>query len=133
MYSITKEEVMYCRNCRAELANYAVHCMICGSKPKTGNKFCHFCGNPTQPQAQVCVSCGGALTGSITDNIFFLTLLLAIFLGTLGIHRFLNRRIISGIFMLLTFGGMGLWWLIDIILIVTGNFKDSNGIPITYN
>ena len=34
--------------------------------------------------------------------------------------------------MLVTLGGLGLWWIIDIILIVTGSFKDSEGRVIAY-
>lgn len=124
---------MFCRNCGNDIVNRAVVCVSCGSKPAYGNNFCQYCGNPTQPQAQVCVTCGAALRGTLTDNVFLLTLLLAIFLGTFGIHRFFNGKVGTGILMIVTFGGCGIWWLIDIILIVTGNFKDSNGIPITYN
>jgi hypothetical protein len=29
--------------------------------------------------------------------------------------------------MLITFGGYGIWWLIDFIMIIVGNFKDSDG------
>jgi TM2 domain-containing membrane protein YozV len=58
------------------------------------------------------------------------TILLCHFLGYLGIHRFYTGRIISGIFQLLTFGGFGIWVLIDLIMIVTDNFKDSNERPL---
>ena len=34
--------------------------------------------------------------------------------------------------MLVTLGGLGLWWIIDIILIVTGSFEDSEGRVIAY-
>jgi len=53
--------------------------------------------------------------------------LLCGFLGSLGIHRFYTGRIISGIFQLITFGGLGIWTLIDYIFILTGEFKDSKG------
>jgi len=53
--------------------------------------------------------------------------LLCGFLGPLGIHRFYTGRIISGIFQLITFGGLGIWTLIDYIFILTGEFKDSKG------
>ncbi|MGE8143080.1 TM2 domain-containing protein [Novosphingobium sp. NPDC080210] len=39
------------------------------------------------------------------------------FLGLIGAHRFYLRRPGSGIAMLLTIGGFGIWWLIDIFLI----------------
>lgn len=54
------------------------------------------------------------------------TLLLSIFLGNLGVHRFYVGKIGTGILQLLTFGGCGIWTLIDIITIVMGNFKDKD-------
>lgn len=58
------------------------------------------------------------------------TLLLAIFLGGLGIDRFYLGKIGTGILKLITFGGFGIWWLIDIILVVTNSTRDSQGKPL---
>lgn len=55
------------------------------------------------------------------------TLLLSIFLGSLGIHRFYVGKTGTGILQLITLGGCGIWTLIDIITIVMGNFKDKDG------
>lgn len=55
------------------------------------------------------------------------TLLLSIFLGSLGIHRFYVGKTGTGILQLITLGGCGIWTLIDIIIIVMGNFKDKDG------
>ena len=55
------------------------------------------------------------------------TLLLSIFLGSLGVNRFYVGKIGTGILQLITVGGCGIWTLIDIIMIVTGNFKDKDG------
>ena len=55
------------------------------------------------------------------------TLLLSLFLGTIGIHRFYVGKIGTGILQLITLGGCGVWTLIDVIMIVTGNFKDKDG------
>lgn len=55
---------------------------------------------------------------------------LSIFLGIFGGHRFYLGRIKSGILQLLTFGGLGLWTFIDVIMILLGVFKDKSGNPI---
>lgn len=54
-------------------------------------------------------------------------LLLVIFVGGLGIHRFYLGYTTIGIIQLLTLGGCGIWALIDLIRIVTGDLKPKNG------
>ena len=61
---------------------------------------------------------------------FVSVLILCIVLGWLGIHRFYVGKIGTGILMLLTLGGLGIWTLIDTIVIATQNFKDSEGLTI---
>ena len=65
-----------------------------------------------------------------SEKDFLAMLLLCFFLGYLGMHRFYAGKVGTGILMVLTLGGFGLWTLIDFIFIVTGNFKDKNGLKI---
>ena len=58
------------------------------------------------------------------------TLLLCIFLGGLGVHRFYAGKIGTGILQLITVGGCGIWTLVDLIMIITGSFTDKDGNPI---
>lgn len=53
--------------------------------------------------------------------------LLCYFFGLFGAHRFYLKRWITAILMLLTLGGLGIWWLIDAVLIIGGKFNDAHG------
>ena len=55
------------------------------------------------------------------------TLLLCIFLGGIGVHRFYAGKIGTGILMIVTCGGCGIWTLYDLIMILMGNFTDKDG------
>jgi len=54
-----------------------------------------------------------------------LVLVLSILFGQLGVDRFIMGQVGFGILKLITLGGCGVWWLIDIILIAT-KYKFKN-------
>lgn len=56
-----------------------------------------------------------------------IALLLVILVGGLGIHRFYLGYTWQGIVQLLTAGGCGIWWLIDLIRIITGGLTPKDG------
>jgi hypothetical protein len=58
-------------------------------------------------------------------------LLLAGMLGFVGAHRFYVGRTKSAILMLCTIGGLGLWYLYDLIMIASGSFRDAEGRLVT--
>lgn len=60
----------------------------------------------------------------ISDRSWIATLLLAIFLP---VHRFYVGKIGTGILFLLTAGGCGIWYVIDIIMILFDVFTDKQG------
>ena len=129
---------MHCRNCGTEVAEQAVICVACGVPPRTGNKFCQNCATETNPAAEICVGCGVRLAraiGAIADRDVSTKSRLAVtlfaaagwFIIISGIHRFYLGKTGTGILMLLTFGGLGVWTLIDFIMVVAGSMKDKDG------
>lgn len=103
-------------------------------------KFCHACGNRIDATANMCRYCGAMQPGqhvatnrtnAVTEKRLLPAMLLFFFLGVFGAHRFYVGKIGTGVLMLLTLGGLGIWWLVDLIMLVTGNFKDKQGEAIT--
>ena len=64
---------------------------------------------------------------AISPKLRLATALFCGFFGYLGIHRFYVGKIGTGILMILTAGGIGIWVVIDFIFIVLGQFKDKEG------
>lgn len=94
--------------------------------------FCNHCGAEINDDAVVCVKCGRPVAKSSkpvdfnrSEKDWITTLLLCFFLGGLGIHRFYVGKTGTGILQLITFGGCGVWTLIDFIVIAMDNFTDS--------
>src|SRR5258708_8734288 len=59
-----------------------------------------------------------------------LALVLSVFGGWFGLDRFYVGKISTAIPKLISFGGFGIWWLYDVILIATGEFRDIDNLPL---
>lgn len=66
----------------------------------------------------------------MSDKNRLVALLLCFFLGYLGIHRFYVGKIGTGILWLLTAGIFGIGYVVDLILIIAGAFKDKDGLKL---
>ena len=95
--------------------------------------LCPHCSNDVSEAALACPHCGHPLHdppvgASPTSRLA--AALLCFFFGCIGVHRFYVGKIGTGVLMILTLGGLGIWSLIDFIIICCGGFKDSSGLPL---
>ena len=72
------------------------------------------------------------LSEELSEKEFVPALLLLLFLGGFGAHRFYVGKIGTGVAMIFTLGGLGIWVLVDFILICIGSFRDAEGRIVKY-
>lgn len=84
-----------------------------------------------QPYQQINIQVGAPGVGVMApQKSWVVTLLLCIFLGYLGIHRFYTGHVAIGLIQLFTAGGCGIWTLVDFIMLLTNSYNDSYGRPL---
>ncbi|QDW63958.1 TM2 domain-containing protein [Oerskovia sp. KBS0722] len=66
-----------------------------------------------------------------SPKLLLAAVLLCFFLGTIGVHRFYVGKIGTGVLMILTLGGLGVWTLIDLVMLIVGAFRDKEGRKLT--
>ena len=135
---------MYCKNCGHAMDPNAAFCVNCGCAKGVGTAYCPNCGQATMPNAAVCTACGcalGAAPAASGAKSKLVAGLLAIFLGSLGIHNFyLGNTKRAVIQLVITLVGSciavgpivsGIWALIEGIQILCGKITtDGKGMPL---
>lgn len=98
-------------------------------------KYCQACASVIDSAAVVCPHCGvpqpGVALAGTSEKRILPAFLLCFFFGVFGAHRFYAGKIGTGVLQLVTLGGFGIWTLVDLIMLVTGNFRDADGERIT--
>ena len=117
-------------------------CPSCGASG-TG-KFCEYCGTQLESEKQTIIinnyyGANDRQTGNVspTYNTPYtqiisgksraVSLVLCVFVGIFGVHYFYVGKIGMGILYLLTAGLFGIGWLVDVIRIIAGTFRDVDG------
>lgn len=114
-----------------------MYCKNCGSVIERNAKFCPDCGaaqNGAAPQQPV-INVVNQNT-NINKNFGYIhkrkwvAFFLCLFLGYFGAHRFYVGKIGTGIIWLFTAGFFGIGWILDLIFILFGGFRDKAGQPL---
>ena len=72
----------------------------------------------------------GKTEAQVSSKSRMVALLLCFFLGWAGGHRFYTNKVGTGLMMLFTMGGFGMWYFLDFVMIASGNFKDNANLPL---
>lgn len=138
-------DAVVCPNCGEPNAPGAKYCGLCGEQLPITRCYCPDCGRSYGAEIAYCVECGtmtlpgdpprkkerrarpGRRNERLSDRSWLVTLILSAVLGVFGVHRFYAGKIGTGILYLLTFGCFGIGWLVDIITIACGGFRDKYG------
>ena len=106
-----------------------MYCTACGKQIHEAATTCPGCGAPQQGRTAAPVMAASAIPA--TDKRILPAAILCFLFGVFGAHRFYVGKTGTAVAMLLTIGGLGIWALVDFVLIVTSSFKDANGVRIT--
>lgn len=135
-----------CPMCGAPMENET--CGYCGYSKNQENEVAAYSGSGTQQRIQpqmvqppmqqppVMQAAPMRPTNQMVRMVYIspkkqaVALILCLFLGMLGAHKFYVGKIGMGIIYFLTGGLFGIGWIVDIILIAVGSFKDRYGYPL---
>lgn len=123
----------FCEYCGAKMPAERVETQVIHAQNVTVNNYYQQAGtrtsNPGQSTQRVDLNVG--FSPVVSPKSRTIALLLCVFLGYFGAHRFYAGRILMGIVYLLTLGLFGVGWLVDIVLVALGRMRDGNGLMVS--
>lgn len=120
---------MLCYNLNRE--NTMSICRSCGTDNHESLESCIYCGKPLKEKKQTFEAFANINRDQQSSDLNGIVLLLLfIFLPTAH-YVYVNKIGLAFLF-LITGGGFGIWWLIDLVRVISGNFPDQNGKPIRF-
>lgn len=130
------QETKYCKFCGQVIDADCVICPKCGKQVeeiKYSRPDNIIINNNNNASSSASASAMFGNASNVSPKSWLVTLLLCLFLGAIGIHRFYVGKIGTGILMILLLmtGISAIWAIIDLILIILGKFKDKQGLLIT--
>ena len=130
------QETKYCKFCGQVIDADCVICPKCGKQVeeiKYSRPDNIIINNNNNASSSASASAMFGNASNVSPKSWLVTLLLCLFLGIIGIHRFYVGKIGTGILMILLLmtGISAIWAIIDLILIILGKFKDKQCLLIT--
>ena len=130
------QETKFCKHCGQVIDADCVVCPKCGKQVedlKTSHPENIIINNNNNASSSASAIVNASGYGSmVSPKSWLVTLLLCLFLGVVGGHRFYAGKIVTAIIMiLLSLTGISeIWALIDLIMIILSKFKDKQGLVI---
>lgn len=150
---------MFCKNCGSPMVSGSNYCNNCGVPAGNGRNFCPNCGRPVSVVARDCPHCGNHFENQgfapppppgfypysmgMEYRSRMVAALLAIFLGTLGIHNFylgytskaITQLLLSTVGGIVTCGlsvvAVEIWSIIEAVMLFSGSiYLDGRGYPL---
>ncbi len=110
----------------------SLFCPQCGAEMDAGDAFCGACGWRLGQAADPAAAGGGRVVANPSGLNRLTALLLCLFLGFLGMHRFYAGKTGTAVLFLITGGFLFVGVIYDCVMIVTGEFTDSQGRKLHY-
>lgn len=124
---------MLCVKCNYINDSNARVCSNCGHNLLIEESFDEINSKHVKTQNIVTSSQSAEEAEEVSNKKWSMVLILCILLGLIGFHRFYVGKGGTAILMLLTFGGFGIWTLVDLVIIALNEFTDEDGRKIKRN